>query len=73
MAHGFTLDAVFGQRNGIVINQNLSFRVDVGDGVFVLPGGFFNVGMNFPTDDLSGQFYGQIGLQLKVAINGNMP
>jgi hypothetical protein len=73
MAHGFTLDVVFGQRKGLLISQNLSFRIDVGDGVFVLPGGFLNFGMVFPAADLDGQFYAQIGLQLKIAINGNTP
>jgi len=73
MANVMIIDALFGDQNGLLFNQNLSVRLDAGDGLFILPGGFVNFGMAFPAEDMDGQFHAQVGLQLKIAINGNIP
>ena len=72
MIHGFTLDLLFGKRTALTCSQHLSFRVPVGNGIFILPGGFLNFDMAVQSDDLPGYFVAEAGLQLKIAVNGNV-
>lgn len=53
MANMFIIDALFGGQNGLLFSQNLSIRLDAGDGLFILPGGFVNFGMAFPAKGAS--------------------
>jgi hypothetical protein len=71
LVQDFTADVVFGKKFAVNILQSYSLRYSLGNGAYILPGGYLNLGLSPETHEEPGNFDMQVGLQVKVLFNGN--
>jgi tetratricopeptide (TPR) repeat protein len=69
MAQSYAIGLVFGKRSALMFGGTLSLRVPISDRIFILPGAFGNAAVSFQSEEPLDL---QAGLQLKIAVNGNV-
>ena len=65
------LGIVFAEQPGIIYRNSYAVRVPVGNGLFLLPGFFGNLNIGLPNSSNDTLLDFQLGLRLKVVMNGN--